>query len=101
MAGGGFAVPDDTLLVKGDLGDSVNLQGDWTKGETVSDPFGESGAFISYTSGEARVLVESELAVLTDVPGAVDLATLDGTNGFTLIGIAVDDVTGRSVSSAG
>src|SRR5688572_28214192 len=101
MAGGGFAVPDDTLLVKGDIGDSVNLQGDWTKGETVSDPFGENGAFISYTSGEARVLVESELAVLTDVPGALDLATLDGNNGFRLIGIDEFDQSGWSVSSAG
>jgi hypothetical protein len=98
---GGFSVPGDTLLVKGDLGDSVNLQGDWTKGDTVSDPFGESGSFISYTSGEAKVLVESDLTVLTDVPGALDLATLDGTNGFTLIGIDVDDVIGRSVSWAG
>jgi hypothetical protein len=100
MASGGFAVPDDILLVKGDLGDSVNLQGDWTKGETISDPFGESGAFISYTSGQAKVLVESELSVITDVPGALDLATLDGTNGFTLVGNEQDQA-GFSVSSAG
>jgi hypothetical protein len=101
MAGGGGALPDDTLLVKGNLGDSVNLQGDWTKGAMISDPFGETGSFDIYTSGAAKVLVESELAVLTDVPGALDLATLDGKNGFTLTGIAVDNVTGRSVSWAG
>jgi hypothetical protein len=101
MAGGGGALPDDTLLVKGDTGDAVSLQGTWTKGDTVSDPFGESGAFISYTSGEAKVLVESELAVLTDVPGALDLATLDGNNGFTLIGADANDQSGFSVSDAG
>ena len=32
---------------------------------------------------------------------ALDLATLDGTNGFRLIGIDADDFSGRSVSSAG
>jgi RTX calcium-binding nonapeptide repeat (4 copies)/FG-GAP repeat len=101
MAGGGGALPDDTLLVKGDIGDAVNLQGDWTKGATVSNPFGESGAFISYTSGDAKVLVESELTVLTGALAAIDLATLDGTNGFTLIGIDLGDGSGFSVSSAG
>jgi hypothetical protein len=101
MAGGGGAFPDDTLLVKGDGGDAVSLQGDWTKGATIANPFDETGNFDIYTSGAAKVLLESELSVLTDVPGALDLTTLDGTNGFTLIGIAVDDVLGRSVSSAG
>ena len=32
---------------------------------------------------------------------SLDLATLDGTNGFRLIGIDADDFSGRSVSSAG
>jgi hypothetical protein len=101
MAGGGGALPDDTLLVKGDTGDAVNLQGDWTKGATISNPFGENGSFDIYTSGEAKVLVESELAVVSGVLAALDLATLDGTNGFTLIGIDAGDFSGFSVSSAG
>jgi hypothetical protein len=33
--------------------------------------------------------------------GALDLATLDGTNGFTLIGVDASDHSGTSVSSAG
>jgi hypothetical protein len=101
MAGGGGALPDDTLLVKGDLGDSVSLRGAWTKGATVSNPFGETGSFDIYTSGAAKVLVESELPVLTGALAAIDLATLDGTNGFTLIGIDAGDFSGISVSSAG
>src|SRR4029453_2599424 len=32
---------------------------------------------------------------------SLDLATLDGTNGFRLVGIDAFDVTGKSVSSAG
>ena len=45
--------------------------------------------------------MESELAVVTGALAALDLATLDGTNGFTLIGIDADDQSGFSVSSAG
>jgi hypothetical protein len=101
MAAGGGALPDDTLLVKGDGGDAVSLQGTWTKGATISNPFGETGSFDIYTSGAAKILVESELAVVSGAPAAIDLATLDGTNGFTLIGVDMGDVSGLSVSSAG
>jgi hypothetical protein len=101
MAGGGGAVPNNTILVKGDTGDAVSLTGNWTKGDTVSDPFGETGDYVSYTDGKARVLVESDLTVLTGALAAIDLATLNGTNGFTLIGIDADDRSGNSVSSAG
>ena len=101
MAGGGGAVPNNTILVKGDSGDAVNLAGNWTKGATVPNPFGETGKFVSYTSGQAQVLVESDLTVLTGALAAIDLATLDGTNGFTLIGADANDQSGFSVSSAG
>jgi hypothetical protein len=101
MAGGGGALPDDTLLVKGDTGDAVSLQGTWTKGDTISNPFGEIGSFDIYTSGAAKVLVESELAVVSGALAAIDLATLDGTNGFRLIGVDANDLSGFSVSSAG
>ena len=97
----GDAFADNTLLVKGDAGDAVNLEGSWTKGATISNPFGETGKFVSYTSGQAQVLVESELAVVSGALAAIDLATLDGTNGFTLIGVDAGDLSGISVSSAG
>ena len=102
MAGGGGKLPDNTLLVKGNAGDAVRLDGDWAKGATVSNPFGEAGSFAIYTSGAAKVLVESELAVLTGgALAAIDLATLDGANGFTLIGVDATDQSGFSVSWAG
>ena len=45
--------------------------------------------------------MESDLTVLTGALAALDLATLDGTNGFRLIGIDASDDSGPSVSSAG
>ena len=45
--------------------------------------------------------MESDLTVLTGALAALDLATLDGTNGFRLIGVDADDLSGFSVSSAG
>ncbi len=101
MAGGGGALPEDTLLVRGDGGDSISLQGDWTKGATISNPFNETGSFDVYTSGAAKVLVESDLRAITGALAVIDLATLDGTNGFTVIGINFGDYSGLSVSSAG
>jgi hypothetical protein len=101
MAGGGGAFPDGTLLVKGDASDAVRLAGSWTKGATVANPFGETGTYVRYTSGQARVLVESELTVLTGALAAIDLATLDGANGFRLIGVDAGDQSGFSVSDAG
>jgi Ca2+-binding RTX toxin-like protein len=101
MAGGGGAFPDGTLLVKGDGGDALRLEGNWTKGATISNPFGETGSFVRYTSGDARVLVESEVTVLTGALAAIDLSTLDGTNGFTLVGIDAGDQSGFSVSDTG
>jgi hypothetical protein len=99
----GDAFADNTLLVKGDAGDALQLEGSWTKGETISDPFGETGNFVSYTNGQAQVLADSDMTVLTGAGAlaSIDLATLDGTNGFTLIGADFNDLSGRSVSSAG
>src|SRR5688572_4464785 len=101
MSGGGGALPDNALLIKGDAGDAIRLEEDWAKDGTSSDPFGEAGSFDIYTSGAAKVLVESDLTVLTGALAAIDLATLDGTNGFTLIGVDAYDYSGASVSSAG
>ena len=74
-----------TTHAGGDAGDAINLQGDWSKDGPVSNPFGAKGSFDIYTSGAATLLVESELAVTSGGAAAVlELATLNGTNGFTL-----------------
>ncbi|NBB14522.1 hypothetical protein GVN21_04005 [Caulobacter sp. SLTY] len=59
-------------------------------GARVADPNGQnSGAsYVVFGSASAR-------------PASIDLADLDGTNGFRISGTAESDYTGRSVSSAG
>ena len=58
-----------------------------------ADPNGDSGA------GETYVVYGGASAPGTN--GVLDLGALDGTNGFILTGIDVDDQSGFSVSSAG
>ena len=53
-----------------------------------------------YQAGNAVVRVETGVQVETLIRG-IDLSTLDGSNGFTLNGIDLEDQTGSSVSSAG
>ena len=62
-------------------------------GAPYADPGGDGNA------GETYVIYGGASAPGTD--GVLDLSMLDGSNGFTLTGIDVDDYSGRSVSSAG
>ena len=62
-------------------------------GANGADPGGDGNA------GETYVIYGGASAPGTD--GVLDLSMLDGSNGFTLTGIDVDDYSGRSVSSAG
>jgi len=50
-------------LIKGDAADGVQLLDGWTMGGTVNDPFGETGSYVSYANGAARLLVEGEVQV--------------------------------------
>jgi Ca2+-binding RTX toxin-like protein len=98
MAGSnGDAFDANTLLVKGDNGDTVTLSGTWVEEGTVVDPAGEIGTYTLFSDGTARVLVENDL--LDD--GSIDLADLDGSNGLKIIGENAGDRAGASVSSAG
>jgi Ca2+-binding RTX toxin-like protein len=61
----GNAFADNTLLVKGDAGDHLLIdEGGWTQGATVSNPLGETGNFVTYTNGQATVLIESEIFLI-------------------------------------
>ena len=64
----------------------------------MNNPFGETGSFVTYTNGEARLLIESEVQVYT---GTIDLATLSSAQGFRIFGADAADHSGYSVSSAG
>jgi len=79
MAGtNGNAFGANMLLVKGDAGDSISLDGLWSKEASVADPFGESGSYAVYQNGAFTVLVESDVAVLgTFVGGAEPSAPVD------------------------
>jgi hypothetical protein len=52
-------------------------------------------------SGEAYVVFGKKTSVTGDFAASIDLGKLNGDNGFVLNGIDADDLSGRSVSSAG
>ena len=95
----GFAL---TGIDRGDdSGGSVSSAGDVNGdgyddliiGAYMADPNGKNRA------GETYVVYGGASAPGAD--GVLALSALDGTNGFTLTGIGSDDLSGRSVSSAG
>ena len=91
----GFAL---TGIANGDmLGQSVSSAGD-VNGDGYDDLIiGANG--VGSEAGATYVVYGGASAPGTD--GVLDLGALNGTNGFTLTGIAAGDQSGRSVSSAG
>ena len=73
------------------------MNGDGFDDLIVGAPGAESAGG-EYAAGESYVVFGK--ASWAGTP-SLDLATLDGTNGFRLIGIDADDCSGSSVSSAG
>ncbi|MGD9670829.1 MAG: beta strand repeat-containing protein [Hyphomicrobiaceae bacterium] len=97
----GFLIVDSNLGGGESLGHSVSVVGDINSdgyddliiGSNQASPNGDTGA------GQSYVLFGS--AEEFGISGVLDLATLDGTNGFVMNGIDVDDGSGFSVSGAG
>jgi hypothetical protein len=81
----------NTLKITGDSGDTVVINGAWTKTGTF-------GSFVEYKNGAAIIQVESDVTVFGST---FDLSTLNGKNGFRLNGFENYDGTGYSVASAG
>jgi hypothetical protein len=81
------------VQVLGDSADLVNLAGSWTNdGEVVT-------GFTRYSAGGLSVDIDSDVQVWT--AGGVNLAALDGADGFRIDGVANVDQSGIAVSSAG
>src|SRR5262249_53870987 len=96
----GDAFDDSTILVKGDAADRIALFDGWSQGSTVVNPLGETGSFVTYTNGAARLLIESDMQVNTGSLD-LDLATLTTAQGFRIYGADAFDSASRWVSSAG
>jgi Ca2+-binding RTX toxin-like protein len=94
---GTFTGGQHVLTVEGNAGDIVSLQDfNWIRIGSFADA---SGTFDRYVRGDAEVRVEQGVAV--GGPASASLSVLDGSNGFTLNGLAAEDRTGNSVASAG
>jgi hypothetical protein len=91
-----FSDTTNTLLVKGDTGDTVTLSGSgWIAGAIVTDPQGEIGPYVTYTDGQATVLIEQEIHEINQAPTAVEFAnatTVIAENTDTTLGIKVADI---------
>ncbi|MGD9856776.1 MAG: beta strand repeat-containing protein, partial [Planctomycetaceae bacterium] len=84
----------NTLIVRRDAGDTVDMGSGWTQ---QADEVIGSDSFEVFTQGAATLKVQ----VVAGAPGVIGLASLDGTNGFRLDGVAAGDQSGFSVSGAG
>jgi Ca2+-binding RTX toxin-like protein len=88
-----LASSTNTLLVYGNVGDSVQLQGTWS---TLPDEVIDGATFQVWSSGAAILKAQRRVTVI--VP-SINLAL--GTNGFTIMGAVPNGYSGWSVSSAG
>ena len=90
-----------TLDVLGDGDDTVWLT--WSADQSfafVAQETEDGTTYNVYRNGNAEVRVETGVQI--QIPAAsIDLSLLDGSNGFILTGIDVEDRSGFSVSSAG
>jgi hypothetical protein len=91
----GFSI--NGLATSDNFGVSVNSAGD-VNGDGIDDLIiGANGA--SANTGSSYVVFGSN--VIGGLPHLINLASLDGTNGFSINGVTTDDASGESVSSAG
>jgi Ca2+-binding RTX toxin-like protein len=91
----GAAFGEHTLMVKGNLQDSVTLDTTWTLAGTVTDPFGQSGSYNKLVSGDATLLVESDVAV-KGLGTGLGFGALDGSNGFRIDGAGYHALNGQT-----
>jgi Ca2+-binding RTX toxin-like protein len=81
----GAAFGAHSLIVKGDVGETVTLESGWTVDGTVKDPFGQTGLYNILIKDGATLYVETDLTV-KGYGTEIDLGALDGSNGFRIDG---------------
>ncbi len=85
------------LTVEGNADDKVSFaEVNWRNIGSFTDA---SGTFDRYMLGNAEVRIEQGVSVAG--PAAIDLSSLNGSNGFTLHGEAANHLSGGAVASAG
>ena len=86
----------EVLRVRADSGDNVSVSGAWVAG---ADTVIEGVTYAQYTLAGATLQIEAAASQL--VGGAIQLSTLDGSNGFRLDGASLNDHAGIAISAAG
>jgi hypothetical protein len=92
----GVAPDDNAGIAVASLADvNADTIDDLIIGASSADP----GAIVD--AGESYVVFGKDTALAGPFPPAFDLATLNGTNGYTITGVATGDLSGFSVASPG
>ena len=85
----------NAVKVNGDINDDIAiLDLGWIEEGIVE-------SYRTYTNGAATLQVAISITIDFPVPDSIDLAELDGNNGFRMDGVAEGDGSGGSVSNAG
>ncbi|MGE0388102.1 MAG: hypothetical protein AB7Q97_25535 [Gammaproteobacteria bacterium] len=85
------------LVIHGDADDVVTGSAGWRFGGMA---FWQGTNYLTLSQGEAYLLIDARMTVDLGL-GLIDLAQLDGSDGFRLNGIDAGDAAGWSVSGAG
>jgi len=95
----GTAFGANTLLIRGDNADLVNLtdQG-WAQTGTITDPHGQSGEFVVWQNGAVTALIETGVIVSAN---NIELSRLDADEGIVITGAAGQDSAGRGLAYIG
>jgi Ca2+-binding RTX toxin-like protein/alpha-tubulin suppressor-like RCC1 family protein len=103
-SGLGTIVPKHQLVIDGDAGDTVQVNGAWTNsGSTVSNG-GHTYAVFNADTAAAQLLIDTSVGSNLAAPpvASIDLSAIaNGNGGFVINGQSAGDASGWSVAGAG